>query len=289
MAYINIRGVDHYYEWITSASPDPQEHWLRSEKPVMVFIHGWAGSTRYWRSTARAISSDFDCLLYDLRGFGRSRLPRPIDQTIAELGYDLEGYADELAELLDRFNIDSITLNAHSTGASIAVLFLSQYGDRTQKAILTCSGIFEYNRLVFSAFHQASQYVVAFRPQWFLQVPGLDRLFMTRFLSQPIPALARREFLEDFLDADYEAALGTIYTAVSERASVEMPTAFKGLKTPTLLISGEYDQIIPVALGARAAALNNHIHHVVIPNTGHFPMLEDQSTYLHEVKVFLNL
>ncbi|MGB3495345.1 MAG: alpha/beta hydrolase [Elainellaceae cyanobacterium] len=289
MAFIDIRGVNHYYEWITDSSAEPQDQWTQSDKPVMVFIHGWAGSTRYWRTTAHALSPHFDCLLYDLRGFGQSHLPRPLDPSVADLGYELDTYADELAELLDRLKIGLVSLNAHSTGASIAVKFLNRYGDRVHKAVLTCSGIFEYNRLAFSAFHQASQYVVAFRPRWFLQVPGLDRLFMTRFLSQPIPALARREFLEDFLGADYEAALGTVYTAVSQKASLEMPEAFQNLKSPTLLISGQYDQIIPVSLGARAAALNDHIHHVVISKTGHFPMLEDPSTYLKQVEDFLAL
>ncbi|NTW21282.1 MAG: alpha/beta fold hydrolase, partial [Nostocales cyanobacterium W4_Combined_metabat2_030] len=63
MSYINVRGVDHYYEWIKKPSD--------IIKPVMVFVHGWAGSARYWQSTAEALLDNFDCLLYDLRGFGR--------------------------------------------------------------------------------------------------------------------------------------------------------------------------------------------------------------------------
>lgn len=67
MPLIKIRGVEHFYEWIRNQSG--------KTKPVMVFVHGWAGSGRYWESTAEALADDFDCLLYDLRGFGRSRLP----------------------------------------------------------------------------------------------------------------------------------------------------------------------------------------------------------------------
>ena len=66
MSYIQVRGVDHYYEWIKTPGDG-------LNKPVMVFIHGWAGSDRYWQSTARALCEQFDCLLYDLRGFGRSK------------------------------------------------------------------------------------------------------------------------------------------------------------------------------------------------------------------------
>ena len=287
MAYVSIRGVDHYFEWVTAELGVHPSRPQGSQKPVMVFIHGWAGSTRYWRSTARALANTFDCFLYDMRGFGRSHLPRPMSDNVDALGYSLESYAEDLALLIDALNLDRIVISAHSTGASIATLFLNRWSDRVQSAILTCNGIFDYNKLTFSAFHKVSRYVVSFRPQWFLQVPGLDRFFMVRFLHRPIKSSDYRDFLEDFIEADFEAALGTVYTAVSEKAALEMPNEFRQLKVPTLLISGEFDQIIPVKLGQKAAILNTEIKHIIIPKTGHFPMLEDADTYLTTVKGFL--
>lgn len=289
MPYIQIRGVQHYYEWITTADTAASDRNPLTHKPVLVFLHGWAGSTRYWLSTAQALSDQFDCLLYDLRGFGRSLLPRPIPENVTELGYELEGYADDLAELLDQLGLERVYLNAHSTGASIAVLFLNRYAERVERAILTCSGVFEYNERAFRLFHQASGYVVGFRPHWLLNVPLADRLFMRRFLYRPLSQAINRAFLEDFLMADPEAALGTVYTAVSLRAAEEMPKEFAQLTVPTLLISGEYDKIIPVELGRNAAMLNDRVEHVIIPQTAHFPMLEDPNTYLQQVRQFLGL
>lgn len=287
MPYIQVRGVQHYYEWITTtdnASPDRNP---LIGKPVLVFLHGWAGSTRYWASTAQALSEQFDCLLYDLRGFGRSLLPRPIPTEVTELGYELESYADDLADLLDTLGLERIYLNAHSTGASIAVLFLNRYPERVERAILTCNGIFDYDERAFNTFHKFGGYVVGFRPNWLLKIPFADRLFMSRFLHHPLAQTINRTFLEDFLMADHEAALGTVYTAVSLRASEEMPQEFARLTVPTLLVSGQYDKIIPAELGRKAAALSDRVEHVVIPNTAHFPMLEDAETYLALVKQFL--
>jgi len=289
MPYISIRGVDHYYEWISTSEISETELKPVSHKPVLVFLHGWAGSTRYWQSTALALQEQFDCLLYDLRGFGRSPLPRPIPDAVTALGYELESYADDLAVLLDRFGLERVYLNAHSTGTSIAVLFLNRYPERVIRAVLTCGGVFEYDERSFKLFHQFSGYVVGFRPKWLSKIPGVDRMFMTRFLRRPIPRIARQAFLEDFLLADHEAAIGTVYTAVCEKAALEMPQEYAQLKVPTLLVSGEYDQIIPAELGRRAASLNEQIEHVVIPNTAHFPMLEDPETYLQWVKRFLQV
>ncbi|BAZ10483.1 hypothetical protein NIES4071_22990 [Calothrix sp. NIES-4071] len=296
MSYINIRGIEHYYEWIKQPS--------ETQKPVMVFIHGWAGSARYWQTTAQALSENFDCLLYDMRGFGRSKgKPSTLEaseaiaesqsiqeeaEAIQELNYELEEYAYDLAALLDKLQLQKVYINAHSMGASIATLFLNRYPQQVSKAILTCSGVFEYDEKAFAAFHKFGGYVVKFRPRWLGKIPFVDRMFMARFLHRSIPASERQAFLEDFLVADYEAALGTIFTSVSKYQAEVMPGEFEKLTVPTLLISGEYDQIIPANLGRKAAALTDKVQLVVMKDTAHFPMLEDAETYLKVVQEFLS-
>ncbi len=277
MPTVNIRGVDHYYEWIRQSEA--------VTKPIMVFVHGWGGSARYWRSTAKALSSEFDCLLYDLRGFGRSALPKhPVN-----LSYELVEYADDLAILLDKLKLDRVYVQAHSMGASVATLFLNRYSDRVHQGILICNGIFEYDEKAFAAFHKFGNYVVKFRYNWFLKVPFADRMFMARFLHRPISKSDRIAFLEDFLLADYEAAVGTIYTSVSKQAVEIMPKEFAKISVPTLMISGEKDIIIPAAMGKQAAALNDNLQYVELVQTAHFPMLEDQEKYLKTVREFLQI
>ncbi|MGB7520752.1 MAG: alpha/beta hydrolase [Spirulinaceae cyanobacterium] len=279
---INVRGVEHYYEWIKQPKTGKQ-------KPVMIFIHGWGGSARYWQDTAEALADQFDCLLYDLRGFGRSRLPQgALDSNSSQLHYDMEDYADDLAVLLDALGLKEVYLNAHSMGASIATVFLNRHPNRVKKASLTCSGIFEYNEKAFSAFHKFGGYVVKFRYNWFLKFPWADKLFMARFLHRSLPKKISQAFLEDFLLADYAAALNTIYTSVCKKAVEVMPQEFSQLQVPTLLVAGEKDIIIPAAMGRQAAALSENIEYFEIPATAHFPMLEDRETYLHKVREFLS-
>lgn len=277
-SYITINGVDHYYEWVgTPHSPE-------SSKPVMVFVHGWGGSSRYWESTARSLGDRFHCLLYDMRGFGRSnRLPEGEDRS-----YELIEYAEDLAILLDTLNLDKIYLNAHSMGASVAAIFLNRYPERVERAILTCSGIFEYDEKSFNTFHKFSRYVVMFRPKWMAKLPLIHKFFMARFLHRSLPSPVSRAFLEDFLLADFGAAYGTVLTSVSKEATEWFPREFKKLTVPTLLVAGEYDQIIPADMARQAATLNQNVQLEILNNTAHFPMLEDEKTYLQRVLEFLD-
>ncbi len=291
MSYATVNGFNHYYEWVTDTEPSQP-----TGKPIMVFVHGWGGSSSYWESTARSLSSTFDCLLYDMRGFGRSRSNTNQKPLLAEsletkeqLSYELESYAEDLAGLLDALGLKQIYLNAHSMGASVGTFFLNLYGDRVERAILTCSGIFEYDEKAFNAFYKFGGYVVKFRPRWLYKLPFMDRLFMQRFLHRPLSGEISRAFLDDFLMADYDAALGTIFTCVSKKAAEVMPAEFAQIKVPTLLVSGECDIIIPPELGRHAAELNDNIEYFLMPHTAHFPMLEDAPTYLRKVQEFLRV
>ncbi|MGK7922512.1 MAG: alpha/beta fold hydrolase [Trichodesmium sp.] len=289
-SYININGVEHYYEWIKTSNS------TEKSKPVMVFLHGWGGSGRYWESTAKELSAKFDCLIYDLRGFGRTSLPKPeitgeksISKSSKELidSYQLVSYAEDLKVLLDALNLDKVYINAHSTGASIAALFLNLYPEKLEKVILTCSGIFEYDEKSFSAFHKFSRYVVMFRPKWLMKIPFMGRIFMARFLYKSLPNNICNDFLEDFLLADFDAAYGTVLTSVSKEATEWLPEQFQKLTVPTLLVAGEYDKIIPAEMGKQAAKLNHKIEFLMMKNTAHFPMLEDPKNYLQKVLAFV--
>ena len=276
MAYVTLNGVNHYYEWICNGQP--------GNRPALVFLHGWGGSARYWESTAKVMKQDFDCLLYDLRGFGRSKAAL---NTTPELGM-LESFADDLNQLLDVLNLERVFVSAHSMGASIGLYFLERFPQRVDKAILTCNGSFEYDKRSFEAFQQFGGYVVAFRPAWLGRIPLVPQIFMSRFLKQNIPYADKKVFLSDFLAADTLTAMETLKASVSKHATEKMPVAFTNLKTPTLMISGEYDKITPAELGRQAASLSSYIEYAEVPKTGHFPMLEDASTYLSLIKSFLH-
>lgn len=73
----------------------------RSSQTSDVICPRLGGSSHYWRSTATAFSESFHCLIYDLRGFGRSELP--VDYSG---DYALDDYALDLEVLLRQLDIN---------------------------------------------------------------------------------------------------------------------------------------------------------------------------------------
>lgn len=62
MATIDILGVPHAYE-LTAPTQTPC---------ALVFVHGWLLSREYWQPLIERLSPKYQCLTYDLRGFGDS-------------------------------------------------------------------------------------------------------------------------------------------------------------------------------------------------------------------------
>lgn len=277
MPFLTVRGCETYYEWVTEKSSE------RTDRPVLVFLHGWGGSARYWRSTAEALSDRYDCLIYDLRGFGRSKIVADDEPT----AYSLKSYGDDLDDLLRQLQVDRVSVIAHSMGCSIATYLLETWGDRVDRCILTCGGVFKFNALVFGVFYQFGQLVINFRPPWFYRLPGMDFLVMQRFLHRPIPASDRQEFIEDYLGATSEAAIGTLLSVANSQTCQDISAQIKNLKIPTLVLSCDRDTIVPASLGRAAAALNPSLNYQVLKKVGHFPMLEDAENFLVAVLSFL--
>ena len=271
-----VRGAIASFQWVTAAGDE------RTGKPVLVFLHGWGGSSRYWRSTAEAFVDAFDCLLYDWRGFGLSEIG--VGATSDD--YSLRAYADDLKDLLEQLGVDRVSLIAHSLGTSIATYVLRDGDDRVERVVMTCGGVFKFDALAYSWFYRVGQVIVNFRPRWFYDLPGMDWFVMSRFVHRMIDQRDRSEFIEDYLSATPDAALGVLFNVSQPKTCQDLVENFKSISVPTLMLSGQKDQIIPPLLGRNAAAMNDRISHQVLPKVGHLPMLEDPEAFQLAVRSF---
>lgn len=274
---IEVREAAASYQWVTSNGSS------RTDRPALVFLHGWGGSSRYWRSTAEALADTYDCLLYDWRGFGKSAI---VAESVAS-DYALQAYADDLVSLLSQLGVDRVSVIAHSLGTSIAPYFITQWSGTVERAVMTCGGVFKFDALAYSLFYRVGQVIVGIRPRWFYDLPGMDWFVMQRFVHRMIPRSDRAEFIDDYLSCQPAAALGVLLDVAQSKTCLELVENIKQIEIPVLMISGQKDKIIPPLLGKNAARLNDQISHQVLKNVGHLPMLEDPDVFQAVVRSFL--
>lgn len=89
-----------------------------ANRPVLVFLHYFGGSSRAWTEVIDLLALNYRCIAVDLRGFGDSDAP-------AE-GYAVSDYAGDVTALMHELKIERYALIGHSMGGKIALLVASQ-------------------------------------------------------------------------------------------------------------------------------------------------------------------
>jgi non-heme chloroperoxidase len=89
--------------------------------PVVTFSHGWPLSSDAWDGQMLFLAQNgFRVVAHDRRGHGRS--------SQAWSGNDMNGYADDLAAVIEALDLKSVTLVGHSTGGGEVTRYIGRHG-----------------------------------------------------------------------------------------------------------------------------------------------------------------
>ncbi|MBF1987893.1 alpha/beta fold hydrolase [Fischerella thermalis] len=287
MATIEILGVPHAYE-LTAPTSYPH---------TLVFVHGWLNSRGYWQPVISRLSGDFQCLSYDLRGFGQSQPNKYTDFIHQGVSFELSSiqrsdfanpfeslytpaaYAQDLTALLEQLNITSAWLVGHSLGGTIALWGTAQKPERIRGVICINSGGGIYLKEAFEQFRLAGQRFLQIRPRWLSQVPLIDLLFSRASVVRPLERYWARQRIVDFINADPEAALGTLLDSTTEDEINRLPQLVAQLKQPIYFIAGAQDKVMEPKYVRHLASFHPLFQYsgnnvIEIPGCGHLAMLE---------------
>jgi pimeloyl-ACP methyl ester carboxylesterase len=303
---VDIRGFPHAYH-LTEPTSAPF---------VLVFLHGWLLSHAYWKPVVRRLSADYQCLYYDLRGFGASQpigeyavrdyanaaiadpshrhlsspettasVPDPYAHTPA-------AYAQDLHHLLDALNISNAWLVGHSLGGSIALWAADQSPKRINGVICVNSGGGIYLKEEFERFRSAGANLVKLRPRWLTQFPFLDWPFTRMNVTQPLDRRWGRQRLVDLVAAHPTAALGALLDSTTEEEVHCLPQVVARLQQSVYFIAGEQDTVMEPQYVNHLASFHSSFeccgHNVkTIPDCGHLAMVEHPDTVAHYIRDIL--
>ena len=241
--------------------------------PLLLLVHGIAGSAVTWRHVMPALADRFSVLAPDLLGQGRSDKPRG--------DYSLGAHADMLRDLLDALGHERATVIGQSLGGGVAMQFAYQFPERCERLVLVDSGglgreVTRYLRmlavpgfeLVFPLFCTPWLRDAGNRVATWLGRAGVRSTPASQEIWRSYASLAdaesRRAFfrsLRDVIDFRGQAvsALGRLHRAA---------------QLPTLIVWGAQDPFIPVshAVATHAAIPGSRLE--IFDGVGHYPHCE---------------
>ncbi|WP_229639037.1 alpha/beta fold hydrolase [Waterburya agarophytonicola] len=246
---------------------------------MLVFVHGWLLSRNYWQPVVQLLQSEYQCLIYDARGFGDSRITKISQNDRKSKNYSLNAYAQDLKELLQNLEIERAWIIGHSLGGSVALWTADICPEIIEGVIGLNAGGGIYLKEEFERFRNAGRQLVKFRPDWLRYIPFLSVFFSRMMVARPLDLKWGRQRIIDFIQADGEAALGALLESTTEAEVHLLPQLVSRLKQPVYFIAGEKDKVMEIKYVNHLASFhylfsNQDSNVFAIPDCGHLAMVE---------------
>jgi pimeloyl-ACP methyl ester carboxylesterase len=241
----------------------------------VTFVHGAGGSSAIWHKQIKAFKEDFNVLLIDLRGHGKSK--EPIYKKIKR--YTFDSISDEIIQVLDHLKIAS----SHFIGISLGTILIREiterYPERTSSLIMA-GAVMKLNLrgqvlMRFGAiFKSMIPYLILYRFFAIIIMPKKKHRESRLLFVNEAKKLRQSEFKRWF-------------TLISEVNPLLSFFRIKESGIPTLYVMGAEDHMF---LPSISKLVRNHLSTqlVIIPECGHVVNVEKpdlfNSTVLHYLR-----
>jgi non-heme chloroperoxidase len=223
-------GIDIFYKDWGSGQP-------------IVFSHGWPLSADDWDTQMMFfLNHGFRVIAHDRRGHGRS--------TQTADGHDMDHYADDLAAVTTHLNVKNAIHVGHSTGGGEVVRYLARHGEsRVAKAVLISSvpplmvkTPANPGGLPKEVFDGLQEQTANHRAQFYLDLPSGPFYGYNR-----AGAKVSQGIIQNWWRQGMMGGAKAHYDGIVAFSQTDFTQDLKKISTPTLVMHGDDDQIVPYA------------------------------------------
>ncbi|MCH1625493.1 alpha/beta fold hydrolase [Fredinandcohnia quinoae] len=264
-----VNGINIYYELFGD----------KSNKPVIVLVHGFLSSTFSFRRLIPLLEKDFTVLAIDLPPFGKS-------EKSTRFKHSYHNMSIIMIQLLEQLHISKAIFVGHSMGGQICMYAALQKPELVNGLVLLSSSGYLKRMakpLIYSSYIPFFHLIVKRR----LEQQGVEHnLLNVVYNHSLIDQEMINGYSEPFLDHRIFMALTRM---IRQREGDLPPEDLHKIKTPALLIWGEKDKVVPVSIGKRLHQdLPNSIF-IALENTGHLvPEERPEEVYTHILNFLCN-
>ncbi|WP_442595838.1 alpha/beta fold hydrolase [Neobacillus sp. D3-1R] len=248
-----------------------------SEKTV-VLLHGFLSSTFSYRRLIPLLCEDFNVITIDLPPFGKSG-------KTTYYSYSYQNLALTVIRLVEKLGKKNVTLIGHSMGGQISLNICYQRPDLIEKCILLCSsGYLKRSKpyLIASSYIPFFYLYVKF---WLARSGVRKNLQNVVYDHKMIDDEMLYGYLQPFIEDNeiFKALTKMIRDREGDLSSAQLQT----IETPSLLIWGEHDKVVPVQIGKKLNRDLKSSELIILKDTGHLVPEERPEEVLNHIKKFL--
>jgi len=233
--------------------------------PVVTFSHGWPLSSDAWDGQMLFLAQNgFRVVAHDRRGHGRS--------SQAWSGNDMDGYADDLAAVIEALDLKDATLVGHSTGGGEVTRYIGRHGTKRVAAAVLIGAVPPI--LVKSATNPEGIPIEVFdglRSSLAKDRSQFWKDFAITFYGANRPgASVSQGMLDQFWLWSMQGGLKNLSDSIKAFSETDFHEDLKKFDVTTLVMHGEDDQIVPINIsGKKLAKLVKGAKEIFYPGLPH--------------------
>ena len=253
--------------------------------PAVVMLHGFGDTGDIWAPVASALIHNHTVVVPDLRGMGLSSHP--------EGGYDKKTQARDIAQVMDKLNIDKADFVTHDIGNMVSYAFAAQFPARVTRWVVIDAplpGIGPWDDILRSP----ALWHFNFRgPDAERLVKGRERIYLDRFWNElsanpkAIDEATRRHYAKLYARPGAIHSAFNQFGAFTQDAIDNKALAANGkLTMPVLALGADHSFGAQMADGVRFVATN--VTGGIITDSGHWVMEEQREQTTATVVKFID-
>lgn len=257
------------------------------EGPVLVLVHGMAGSANAWKYVLPALTRRFTVVAPDLLGHGTSAKPRS--------EYSVSGHANVLRDLLVALGHERATLVGQSFGGGVVMQLAYQYPEHCERLVLVSSGGLgrEVSALLRALSLPGAEHVFPLFCSRALRDAGqrvVDWLGGIGLRPSPSAEEAWRSY-SSLAERDARRAFFRTLQSVIDAGGQSVSARdrlYLASQVPTLIVWGKDDALIPAshAIAAHEAIPGSRLE--LFDRVGHFPHCEAPERFVEVLLDFID-